>query len=421
MNLNKLFPDKDQPLDQKDKHWKNLLFGYGAQLIKPVVGIGAATTVFEMYKTDPMAAATFASIGLLSYWTVNMIKTDFAKNMLAQTKVSEWDAVTYSKKHFKDKSWNRRYHPSVGPTLSAAHMYNHFVVKHNAVMDFVKFDTLVQFGIQAAIRLSNFHDELFQRFQAASRAIGVWEKFQTYLDPIRNVVPANKTTMNIFEQVKEIAPTIEGFTTSKSSGPRNDLFRFNEDVINTSSERYILNNTYFSFATLHAEIVQAIHNNDSKTIKSLTGKDGIGKFINLLKYTGNKDFEPLHHMAKSLLQVMDNYRANDVYHFPLASEYNHQSSIQDNAEAIFANLSNYVADTHKISLERPIAYSEEIFRQMRPSMEKFLVKNMIDSASKDNRGLDAERMESEIFPKSKEAADRFIRKMEDKFSIDIEV
>ena len=421
MNLKEFFPDKDKPLDVKSKHWGSLLYGYGAQLAKPAVGLGAVTTVVNMYKDDPMAATMFASIGLLSYWTVNMIKTDFAKNMLGQTKLSEWDAVTYSKKHFKDQNWNRRYHPSVGPTLSAANMYNHFVVKHNTVMDFFKFDTLVNFGIKAAIRYSNFQDDLFVRFQAASKELSLWDKFQTYIDPIRNVVPANKTTFNIFEQIKEIAPEIEGFVTDKNAGPREDLYRFNDELIKTSSSAYILNNTYFSFATLQAEVIHALKTDDEKAIKKLSGKDGIGKFINLFKYTGNKDFEALNHMAQSLLGVMDNYRPKDNYNFSLAKDFDTSRSIKENAKDIYINLKDFMSERYNVTIEGPVRLPDEIFRNMEPVMNRFLTKNNIDEAMKDSKGINGERMDKEIFPKSQEATKRFVRKMKDKFSIDISV
>lgn len=417
----KAFPDKNKPTDVKFKYMGNLAYGYGVQLIKPVVGIGAVSTVIDMYKKDPMAATMFASIGLLSYWTVNMLKTDFAKGMLGQTKLSEWDAVTYSQKHFKDQEWNKRYHPSVGPSMSAANMYNYFAIKHNVVMDFFKFDTLVNFGIKAAIKFSNKHDELFQRFQAASRELGLWNKFNKYIDPIRNVVPANKTTFNIFEQIKEIAPDIEGFISDDLAGPRDDLYKFNDDLIKTSSSKYILNNTYLSFATLQAEIITAINEGDLKEIERLSCHKGIGKFINLYEHTGNENFKAISDMSKSLLEVMDNYRPGDTYHFPLAKGFDSKNSIKNNSQIIFDNLKDLLKDHYDLKVEMPVKFPEEIFRQMEPVMKKFLIKNEMDKAHSDAKGLDAKRMEQEIFPKTEEATKKFIRRMEDKFSIDISV
>lgn len=421
MNLDSVIPHKKLPFDAKGKHWKQVFLGNATDFMKPVIGFGSATKVWQTFETDPVNATLLASVGIISYCLISMVKTDFAKKLLEETMMSEMDACSYSKKYFKDELWNEPIDKGNRDSISSACLYNEFVIKHNSVKQFLKFDTLVKLGVKAVIRFNKFQDSLFMRFKSAARETGIWDKYNAMLDPIREHIPSEKSVFSILDEVKNIAPSIDGFIKDPIKGVREDAYKFNSELIDSAKNQFTVNNSYFSFAVLHAEVIQAINDNDGDLIKSLSGKNGIGKFINQYKYTGNPALKELSSMAESLLVVMDNYVPGDTYFFPLAAEHDYSSDIKTNAQTTFEAIQSYMRDNENIVVEQPKRFSEELLNQMGSTMVKTLQQNFIAEEVSKADGLTPEKMNRVIFPKVEEGKNKFLSKIQKAFSMDITV
>jgi hypothetical protein len=422
MPINALVND-ELSFDQKARKSSKFLLGYGTQIFKPILPITSVATLISAanaYPYSPSLAATYATLAVVAFATHKILTSPFAQNLVSKTKDTEWRSATYSQKNFKDSDWNTRFSAKAGPTYTAVNMYNHFVIKHNHVMDFFKFDTLVKFGVKAVVHMANANDEFSQRLKEVSKATGLWSKIKSLVKKSKNIDHKKLTGINVLDEISKIAPTIEGFITNKADGPSQDLFEVNDKVISRSHDRYLLNNSYFSFAMLHSEIITAINNDDRKLITKLSNKDGIGHFINTFKYTGNTDYKPLSDMARSLRDVMDNYKPGDSYYFPLSSGHNDSNSIQDNTKIIFKNLQSNLTKMHDLNIDVPITISNEMLRQVRPAMEEKLAKNAVSSMMANKQSINENSENDLIFTKSQKAADDFADKIEKKFARDIE-
>lgn len=404
--------------DNQYRKGAKLFYGWGTQLVKPVLpltGAGSIMAGIDTYSNDVTQAALYASVGVMALFTHKILTSNFAKDLITKTKDTEWRSATYSKKHFKDKEWNKRFSTKGGPTYTTVNMYNHFVIKHNMIMDFMNFDSLVKVGMKVAVHVANTKDLFSRRFKEASKESGLWNKFNALFDNSKDNNYKRVSGVNVLDEISKLAPEVDGFVSIKDDGPANDLFELNNKIINRGHDKYLLNNSYFSFAMLYTEIEEALKNDDAKTIEKLSGKDGIGHFINTYRYNENENYKPLAEMAESLLQVMDNYVPGDRYHFALSNGTNPSLSIKENTLKTFDNLARKLKASNDIEIEIPVTISEEMVKQIKPSMSEKLSLNKLSTFYSNKDSIDPDIDTSLAFQKTDDAADKFAQKIENKF------